>query len=81
MDSSSIPLRIWIRGRELKLIRADINGRHYSFYYEAMPTIGATDFSCNVSFESFLGFDSSDVTREFVKRLESIGGTIEDPND
>ena len=75
MDSSSIPLRIWIRGRELKLIRADINGRHYSFYYEAMPTIGAADFSCNVS------FDSSDVAKEFTKRLEAIGGTIEDPND
>jgi hypothetical protein len=46
-----------------------------------MPTIGAADFSCNVSFESFLGFDSSDVAKEFTKRLEAIGGTIEDPND
>lgn len=81
MDSSSIPLRIWIRDRELKLIRADINGRYYSFYYEAMPTIGAANFSCNISFESFLGFDRSDVAEEFTKRLESIGGTIKDPND
>nr|DAS72680.1 MAG TPA: hypothetical protein [Caudoviricetes sp.] len=82
MGDQSIPLIIWIQDRKLALVSADIKDKYYSLCYEAMPVIGAVGFSYNISFElDYLGFDSSDVTREFVKRLESIGGTIEDPND
>lgn len=79
--SFTIPHMVWIDKQAYRLVNADIDGRRFNLRYENMPELGKSEFEFSIGFETFYSPNDRDVEEEFTKRLELLGGTIEDPND
>ena len=79
--SFTIPHMVWIDKQAYRLVNADIDGRRFNLRYENMPELGKSEFEFSIGFETFYSPNDRDVEKEFTKRLELLGGTIEDPND
>ena len=79
--SFTIPHMVWIDEQAYRLVNADIDGRRFNLRYENMPELGKSEFEFSIGFETFYSPNDRDVEEEFTKRLELLGGTIEDPND
>lgn len=75
MDNPPVPPKIWIKNSELTLVDIDIYENCYSFCYEGVSPRGS------ITYKTAFTSHEADVYGKFIKRLESIGGTIEDPND
>jgi hypothetical protein len=72
---------VWIGNQAYRLVNADIDGRRFDFRYKSMPRLGEIGFEFSISFETLFSPNDQDIKEEFTKRLELLGGTIEDPND
>lgn len=79
----TIPDTIWVGKYEYMLIKASIDGKRFDINYrKKYPLVSyENEFEINISFETLLSPNDRDVEKEFTKRLELLGGTIEDPND
>lgn len=81
LTSFTIPHMVWIGKQAYRLVSADIDGRRFNLRYESVPDLNKSEFEFSIGFETFYSPNDSDVEEEFTKRLELLGGTIEDPND
>ena len=81
LTSFTIPHMVWIGKQAHRLVNADIDGRRFNLRYESIPELGKSEFEFTIGFETFYSPSDKDVEEEFTKRLELLGGTIEDPND
>ena len=81
LTSFTIPRMVWIGKQTYRLVNADIDGRRFNLRYKGMPRLGEIGFEFSIGFETLLSPSDKDVEEEFTKRLELLGGTIEDPND
>nr|DAN65915.1 MAG TPA: hypothetical protein [Caudoviricetes sp.] len=81
LTSFIIPHMVWIGKQMYRLVNADIDGRRFNLRYKSMPRLGEIGFEFSIGFETLLSPSDKDVEEEFTKRLELLGGTIEDPND
>lgn len=81
LTSFTIPHTVWIGKQMYRLVNADIDGRRFNLQYEGIPRLGEIGFKFSIGFETLLSPNDRDVEEEFTKRLELLGGTIEDPND
>lgn len=81
LTSFTIPQVVWIGNQAYRLINADIDGRRFNLRYESIPALGKVEFEFAIGFETFYSPNDEEVEEEFTKRLELLGGTIEDPND
>lgn len=79
----TIPDTIWVGKYEYMLIKASIDGKQFDINYrKKYPLVSyENEFEINISFETLLSPNDREVEKEFTKRLELLGGTIEDPND
>lgn len=77
----TIPHMVWIGKQMYRLVNADIDGKRFNLRYESIPSLGKSEFEFNIGFETFYSPNDEEVKKEFTKRLELLGGTIEDPND
>ena len=80
----TIPETIWIGKHEYRLIKAGIDGKRFDLNYRIKYplTSYSKEFEINISFEAYSSMlDDDNVEDEFIKRLELLGGTIENPND
>lgn len=81
MTRFTIPYMVWIDKQAYRLVNADIDGRRFNLRYESIPELGKVEFEFSIGFETFYSPNDEEVEEEFTKRLELLGGTIEDPND
>lgn len=81
LTSFTIPHMVWIDKQAYRLVNADIDGRRFNLRYENMPELGKSELEFSIGFETFYSPNDREVEEEFTKRLELLGGTIEDPND
>lgn len=81
LTSFTIPHMVWIGKQMHRLVNADIDGKRFNLRYESIPELGKVEFEFSIGFETFYSPSDKDVEEEFTKRLELLGGTIEDPND
>ena len=81
LTSFTIPHMVWIGKQMYRLVNADIDGKRFNLRYESIPELGKVEFEFSIGFETFYSPSDKDVEEEFTKRLELLGGTIEDPND
>ena len=81
LTSFTIPHMVWIGKQAYRLVNADIDGRRFNLRYESIPVLGKVEFDFAIGFETFYSPSDKEVEEEFTKRLELLGGTIEDPND
>ena len=79
--SFTIPHTVWIGKQSYRLVNADIDGKRFNLRYESIPGLGKSEFEFSIGFEVFYSPNDEEVEKEFTKRLELLGGTIEDPND
>ena len=63
------------------MVNADIDGKRFNLRYEGIPRLGEIGFEFSIRFETFYSPNDEEAEKEFTKRLELLGGTIEDPND
>lgn len=79
----TIPETIFVGKYEYELIKASIDGKRFDLNYrKKYPLVSYENkFEINISFETFYSPNDEEVKKEFTKRLELLGGTIEDPND
>ena len=81
LTSFTIPHMVWIGKQMYRLVNADIDGKRFNLRYEGIPRLGEIGFEFNIGFETFYSPNDEEAEKEFIKRLELLGGTIEDPND
>lgn len=81
MERFTIPHMVWIGKQAYRLVNADIDGRRFNLRYESIPDLDKSEFEFSIGFETLFSPNDKDVEEEFTKRLELLGGTIEDPND
>lgn len=81
MVRSTIPHMVWIGKQAYRLVNADIDNKRFNLRYESIPELGKVEFEFSIGFETFYSPNDEEVEEEFTKRLELLGGTIEDPND
>ena len=81
LTSFTIPHMVWIDRRAYRLVNADIDGKRFNLRYESIPDLNKSELEFTIGFETFYSPSDKDVEEEFTKRLELLGGTIEDPND
>lgn len=81
LTSFTIPHMVWISEQAYRLVNADIDGKRFNLRYESMPDLNKSELEFTIGFETFYSPSDKDVEEEFTKRLELLGGTIEDPND
>lgn len=81
LTSFTIPHMVWIGNQTYRLVSADIDGRRFNLRYESIPDLNKSELEFTIGFETFYSPSDKDVEEEFTKRLELLGGTIEDPND
>lgn len=81
LTSFTIPRTVWLGKQMYRLVNADIDGKRFNLRYESIPELGHSEFEFTIGFETFYSPSDKDVEEEFTKRLELLGGTIEDPND
>lgn len=81
LTSFIIPHMVWIDKQAYRLISADIDGKRFNLRYESIPELGKSELEFTIGFETFYSPSDKEVEEEFTKRLELLGGTIEDPND
>ena len=81
LTSFTIPHMVWIGKQAYRLVNADIDGRRFNLRYESVPDLNKSEFEFSIGFETFYSPSDREVEEEFTKRLELLGGTIEDPND
>ena len=81
LTSFTIPHMVWIGKQAYRLVNADIDNKRFNLRYESIPELGKVEFEFSIGFETFYSPSDKDVEEEFTKRLELLGGTIEDPND
>ena len=81
LTSFTIPHMVWIGKQAYRLVNADIDGRRFNLRYESIPELGKVELEFSIGFETFYSPSDKDIEEEFTKRLELLGGTIEDPND
>ena len=79
--SFTIPHMVWIGKQMYRLVNADIDGKRFNLRYEGIPRLGEIGFEFSIGFETLFSPNDKDIEEEFTKRLELLGGTIEDPND
>ena len=81
LTSFTIPHMVWIGNQAHRLVSADIDGRRFNLRYESIANLNKSEFEFSIGFETFYSPSDREVEEEFTKRLELLGGTIEDPND
>lgn len=81
LTSFAIPHMVWIGKQMYRLVNADIDGKRFNLRYESIPDLNKSELEFTIGFETFYSPSDKDVEEEFTKRLELLGGTIEDPND
>ena len=81
LTSFTIPHMVWIGNQAYRLINADIDGKRFNLRYKSMPELGKSELEFTIGFETFYSPSDKDVEEDFTKRLELLGGTIDDPND
>ena len=81
LTSFTIPHMVWIDKQMYRLVNADIDGKRFNLRYESIPDLNKSELEFTIGFETFYSPSDKDVEEEFTKRLELLGGTIEDPND
>ena len=77
----TIPHMVWIDKQAYRLVNADIDGKRFNLRYESMPDLNKSEFEFSIGFETFYSPSGKEAKEEFTRRLELLGGTIEDPND
>lgn len=77
----TIPHVVWIYKRAYRLVSANIDGNRFNLRYESIPDPNKSELEFSIGFETFCSPNGKEAKEEFTRRLELLGGTIEDPND
>lgn len=81
MIGFTIPHVVWIDKQTYRLVSANIDGNQFNLRYESIPELGKSELEFTIGFETFYSPNGKEAEEEFTRRLELLGGTIEDPND
>lgn len=81
MIGFTIPHVVWIDKRAYRLVSANIDGNRFNLRYESIPDPNKSELEFSIGFETFYSPNGKEAKEEFTRRLELLGGTIEDPND
>lgn len=81
MIGFTIPHAVWIDKQAYRLVSANIDGNRFNLRYESIPDLNKSEFEFSIGFETFYSPNGKEAKEEFTRRLELLGGTIEDPND
>lgn len=81
MIGFTIPHVVWIDKQAYRLVSANIDGNRFNLRYESIPDLNKSEFEFSIGFETFYSSNGKEAKEEFTRRLELLGGTIEDPND
>lgn len=81
LTSFTIPRMVWIGKQAYRLVNADIDGRQFNLRYKSIPDLNESESEFSIGFETFYSPNGKEAKEGFTRRLELLGGTIEDPND